>query len=55
MLGCAFLIHAAMADEKVAMHLERCSGECLSFLDSLPGNVQAALTAVMRRAARGWR
>lgn len=45
----------AEADEQVALHLERCSGECLAYLDSLPDNVQAALAAVMRRAARGWR
>lgn len=42
-------------DEAVALHLEECSGECLAYLDSLPGNVQAALAAVMRRAARRWR
>lgn len=43
------------ADEKVAIHLEECSGECLAYLDSLPSNVQAAMAAVMRRAARRWR
>lgn len=45
----------AEADETVALHLERCDGPCLKYLDSLPDNVQAALAAVMRRAARGWR
>jgi anti-sigma factor ChrR (cupin superfamily) len=43
------------ADEEVATHLEACSGECLTYLDSLPNNVQAAMAAVMRRAARRWR
>lgn len=42
----------AEADEEVALHLERCDGQCLAYLDSLPDNVQAALAAVMRRAAR---
>lgn len=42
----------AEADEKVALHLEECSGECLKFLDGQLGNVQAALDAVLRRAAR---
>lgn len=45
----------AEADEKVALHFERCDGPCLEFLDGLPDNVQAAMAAVMRRAARGWR
>lgn len=42
-------------DEAVALHLERCSGQCLAYLDSQPNNVQAAMLAVMRRAARRWR
>jgi hypothetical protein len=45
----------AEADEQMALHLEECDGACLACLDSLPNNVQAALAAVMRRAARGWR